>query len=308
MKISKKYEVTTDYDINYKPLSELTDTTHFKNGSDLFVIEGTTKKVTQGQFNSSYTEKFTNVVTSQELKEIMDSPDKIKNFNRFENNINIFLAKSEFLEFSTKYGFRNPEGLQKREFGKNLPKEELKTTSDHLISDSFLSDAQKPGFTFVQNIPNNKDRRMYNDSKGEIFCEPFIMDYIQAKLNNETYKLDDLVDHLKARDDIAFIVKKEREEKLLKCPLKDNDPELSSIIQDIPYYNADEERSEFINVVYYPKSKDAQKILDFKSHAKSDYIDVSYFVVKEILGAKAFTVLSPEPIKEPAATKRKYKR
>lgn len=191
----------------------------------------------------------------------------------------------------------------------HVPKKE----HEQFVSKEFFTDGASADFEFIQFIHNDKGNRLWRDSAGKLYSEPFIFNYIGASLDNGTYHLDELIEHLMKRDDIAFITESEGYSRykstLLRGPLTGKEEGVNKIISDIPGYNRDEGRDETICVVYYPKQEDLMKILqwDEKKEKSKEIWSLEQFIVRKILGAEAY-LKKPVVEQEPEIPKRKFKR
>lgn len=309
MKIVKNtaYTVSSKYDIEFEKLSDLTEIKNFKDGEDLYVINLDSKTITTGVFEKTSTDNFNNVIDKDLLDKIIENPEKIEEFRmNFTPQQPVYLVKKEFLPLFVEYGTRN--------VGQLLDNETKDLHIYSFISHDIIADSNNEEYMFIQYIKSQNHDQTYIDNTGKKYMEPYILDYCMANLSNGDYDLDDLVEHLSQRDDIAFVIegKKYHEHLLLKAPLNGNEKGIDKIIEDIPHYNADEERNECITIVYYPKDEHIDKILNWNQkdpeNDKKGIYSIQSFIVKEILGGIKFAKNLPEPVKEESIPKRKFKR
>ena len=85
------------------------------------------------------------------------------------------------------------------------------------------------------------------------------MDYINGHITEADYDLAELLTILKNRDDVVFLIEAK--------------------IEMIPYYNADEDRNETINFIWYPKEEDYKKCV-VNNHFKVDLAPTKVFGVE----------------------------
>jgi hypothetical protein len=306
-KIEKKQEYVTQnsFSIEHMPLSDVIDVSKFVNGADVNLVNYNKQTVISGDKKDTKSFNKQMLLDADSLQKVLEKPYDFDAVVSKLNNPNpIVLVKKEYWDF-----FQD-EGLY-AQIGRAVGKEE-KRDYNSFTSKNFFDDANNPEYMFVQFRENKNHRRVIMDVQGNLACEPMVFDYIRGHLDNETYDLDNLVEYLMKRDDVAFIAYADSsyKSKLLKCPLSDNDPDLGGIIDDIPGYNADEGRDESITLVYYPKAEVIQKIMDWemtKDDKNSKIYDLESYIVQEILGCKQF-LKHPVVEAEPETPKRKFKR
>ena len=297
------YSVKTLYEIEHRPLSDFTSVKNFTDGEDLHVISFKTTVQKSGFYSYTTASQAEKIIHKFHLDELIANPEKEETINKSYKNENpIWLVKKDFLNEITEFG-RNTNLHQVL----NIKKNDI----NQFISKDVLKDASNKDYQFVEFVKNENSIYAWRDSENNIYMEPMIFNYISANLENETYDLDSLVEHLLKRDDIAFLTNSEsRNVKLLKCPMEinGNEKEIGNIIDDIPGYNASDERNETICIVYYPKTKDADKIINWKRSKESQEIwNIDNFIIREVLGCKAFLNKKAVP-EEEQVPKRKFKR
>lgn len=299
MKFSKetKYVVENHYEAEAFPLSEAVNVSHFKNGQDLLVVSFVNKEKVNGYLNRESEKSFQVITTKEKFKEFEEHPENAKaDFGK----ASVYFVKKEFLPYFTEFG----------EWGQlsKINNQKEKNLNDFKVKDVFTQ-AKSKDYEFIEFVGNPGDRQIWKDSNGKLYMAPFVMSYIQAQLDNGTYHLDELVEHLMSFDNVGFIVEKKwRESEILRCPLTGNEDGVSKIISDIPYYNAENGKDETINLVYYPKSEDIEKIINWKED-KVNYPEiwnVENFIIRVILDCEKFRV-NPVADVEPVIPKRKFK-
>ncbi len=299
MKIKKETEFVTKnfIEIDSIPLSEMTDVSHFKNGSSMVVVSFSNKTVVTGEFNKESEYHFEGILSGNQKNDLVKDP---LNFNFNKNTTGLYFVNKDWLNYFSKYG-------QYGQLAKLDDKKEL--NFNDFINKAPFSEGKNNGYEFVQHVSGHADGHFVLKNKdGKLFMPPFVMDYISAHLDNGNYHLDELIEHLMKRDDVAFLVEKEwRKEAILNCPLKGNEEGVDNIIRDIPYYNAEDNRNETVNLVYYPKPEDIEKILNWKENRSSPEIwNVENYIMRVILDCEKFRV-KPIAEVEPAVPKRKFK-
>lgn len=100
-----------------------------------------------------------------------------------------------------------------------------------------------------------------NDFLGTYHSVGVHMDYLTGNISESHYDLERLLVILKNRDDIVFI--------------KD------ARIENIPYYNAEEGRSETINFIWYPNEEDYKKCLTENGYFKTGNAPTKVFGLVE---------------------------
>lgn len=299
--IKQNYSVTNTYDIEFKPLSEFTDTKQFT--PDLFVVKVTNDEKKEGFYNTKNQQIWNGIINQEKLDMILANPEKTKNEDstiRIENPV--WAVKPGFIKHFVENGFNH--------IFSDLNKEDKKIEMSSFNIKNVIDNTEP--VEFIQLVPNEQHLRIWKDNKGTCYTEPMIFNYVSAQLDNKKYDLDALVEHFMQRDDIAFISDSEGysfsgNKKLLKYPLKGTEPEIKHIISDIPSYNAEDGRTETICIVYYPKSEDLEKILAFKDRQDKRYYNLDTYIIGEILGANPYLNQPPEPEID-TTPKRKFKK
>ncbi len=298
MKITKQTEFTTKnyFEIDNVPLVNFTNVEHFTNGDKTVVVSFKNKKVVEGFFKSEEEFNFEQIMSESRKEKITQNPHT---FEKQTKEPKLYFVNKEYLPYLKKYGqygqlakVAGEKELNLHDFENNKP----------------FTDGANPNFEFIEFVQNKNGHIICKDNKGDLYMPPFVMDYIGAQIDNRSYHLDVLIEHLMNRDDVAFIVEKEwRKEIVLACPLKGNEEGINKIIRDIPSYNADEGRTETINIIYYPKTDAIEKIMNWKQDKENPEIwNVENYIMRVLLDCEKFRI---QPIKdvEPAVPKRKFK-
>lgn len=127
---------------------------------------------------------------------------------------------------------------------------------------------------------------------GTVISKAFNYNYINSNLDNSKYDLEKVADILSKRDDILFLNKKT--DKFLQSPLTDE--QCSNLIQEIPYYNAEEDKKEYLNFfVSLPQEKFDQMIVDI-GKGYSSYQAFSYILEHDLLGIKSAKLVNKEEV------------
>lgn len=308
---SQEFTTKNDYTLEHMPLSDATDITNFLNGDKTHIIKYN-KKTTisatgQADKESSFTKQA--LVSNEVLNKILANPE---NFEKITENNEAFS--------------KNPIVFVMDEFVDVYKAQGIYTIIDQMMGNkdgvkpndlremNVFDNVNEPGFKFVQFIDNKNSLRVIKDKDNNLISEPMVFDYIGAKLDNGSYDLDVLIEYLMQRDDVAFITSDRYSygsNRLLKCPLKGDEEGIEDIIADIPDYNSDGGRSETISLVYYPKSEDVVKMMEWKmseEDKRKEIYSIETFAVQTLLGCQKFRKdLEPELI-EPEVPKRKFKR
>jgi hypothetical protein len=96
-------------------------------------------------------------------------------------------------------------------------------------------------------------------------------DYISARMHNMNYKLDDVLEYLKTRDDIRF-------------------PDEAKVL-DVPFYNCDENHNKYLEFFWMPTREDYIKMWDQCLTNGGQYPSTSrYYAVEalDLLGINEF--------------------
>lgn len=306
MKFIKETEFVTknSYEIESRPLSELVDTTHFKNGENLHLISYKNETNVSGFINKNNIQKVERVISKDSLEKICANPADFSNIVKNDDSYIYYMGK-DYLSYVAIYGenenFTRLMGVEYRPM-------------DSFIKKECFSNQNNDLYEFIQFVPNENHMRVWCNSNGELTTQPIIFDYIGANLDNENYYLDELVEYLMTRDDVAFITDtnswSSNRSNFLKCPLKGDEKGIEGIISDIPGYNAEEGRDETITLVYYPKAEDISKIMNWKRDENDKTARIwnqENYIVRDILGCDKFSK-KPVIVEEPAVPKRKFKR
>lgn len=295
----QQHTVSNKYEIDYEPLSKFTPVDKFTNGENYSVVQYKNTETKSGHVNSKNSKNWSYVLSDTQLSNLLNTPEN--NYNKDLNLKNyIYLVKPGFFEHLKKYGSRH-ELISLSDF-------KSQTLENFFVEDVFKK-ANEKGLEFVEAVENSFDINIWKNAKGEMYCEPFLFDYMAGYLDNKNYKLDKLVEHLMKRDDVAFITDSQSvlcyDKKILHCPLAGSEKDIDKIISNIPHYNVHDERDETIGLIYYPKTEDLIKLIEWakENDSSKTTFDKDVFIVNEILGAKSFV---NSPLKEKETVKRKY--
>lgn len=302
MKFVKDHQhtVTNKYEIEYEALSKFTPVDKFINGEDYSIVQYKDTEIKKGSINSTTSSGWSKIISSSQLENLLQNPDK-NHTSELNLSNHIHLVNPGFMEHLKKYGTRQ-DLINLSDF-KN-------PTIDTFFIKDILKNASEKDVEFIESVKNAFDMNIWKNSKGEIFCEPFVFNYMDGYLDNKNYNLDELVEHLMKRDDVAFITDSQsvmrHDKKILNCPLTGNEKGIDKIISNIPHYNVHEGREETIGLIYYPKTEELLKLIEWAKENESSKtsFDKNTFIVNEILGAKDFI---NSPVKEELMVKRKYK-
>lgn len=305
MKYSKDTQFITNshYEIDAHPLSDFTDVTNFNpvglsSEDRMFVVKHKQHVKVSGVFNKEETKEVEGFITGKELNDLVENPHATNLITGGKHTT--FLVSKDFLDYFTKYG-------QYGQLAKLVGNEELNFSK--FVSKTPFTEGKSKDKEFIQFAGKHSDEPVWKNTEGKLFMAPFVFDYIGANLDNGNYHMDELIEHLMKRDDVAFLVEVDfRKEKILSCPLHGNEEGVNKIIRNIPYYNADEGRNETINLIYYPKQEDIEKIISWKENKKEhpEIWNRENYIVRVILDCEKFRI---KPLKEvePVVPKRKFK-
>lgn len=307
-KLKTSYTVETSYTLDFEPLSKLTNISHFTDAQDLYAVSLQVKEVTSGSFNKKDNSKWSKIINKEHLDALIKEPFnfvELENLYKLEKSYT--LVTQAFIDNFVNYG----------NYGDQISKLENAPTLDRSnnVSQDFLNKINDPQLKFIEYNYNENTSHYIIDTEGNKYLAPSVLGYIHANLNNEKYDLDLLVEHLSKRNDITFILSDAHgysKDKIgiLKAPFDDTAAGIDKIICDIPYYNATDEQSECIEIIYRPKAQDVQKILDWEvdNSDPRNIWSVEDFIIKDILEGQQFCKQQPIPVEEPEEPKRKFKK
>lgn len=302
-KTTTSYTVNTSYELEYDLLSSYVNTKNLNDADALYIVQLIVNEETTGSFNKKTSKVWSDIITEKHYNELLAAPHDYENIaknNRIAHPI--ALIKPQYLDFFVKYGSYGE--LSKLEHIENLNR------ADYISTNPF-QDIVKPEFTVFQYLNNHNLSYYMKDIYGKNYITPIILDYTDGSLDNSTFELDGLVEHLSTRKDVAFLLENNysKEPSILYGPLKGDEKGLNRIIQDIPSYNADEDRTESIAIVYYPQEKDVERLLNWNSKEDPNkFWSVKQFIISEVLEGKQFSKIQVVPEAEPETPKRKFKR
>lgn len=300
-------ETTVDgFSIRYAPLSSFVDASKFIDGDKFFMVEVKNEH-----------ESISHICVQRHLDQILEDPKSIRGrLNRIETEHYIWLVKNELLDSLTKYGWHLARYLRELEGAPEV------NPMDNISKDNF-KDVSNPEYQFVQCVPNEHNKQTFMTHKGEYFMTPFMLNYNEADLHDETYLIDDFVEHLSHRDDVAFLANMDRwakkPAKILHCPLKGDEEDIGGIISDYEHHLEDGEtktdETEKFDLVYYPKKEDIEKILKWSQRVepytpegrKWETYNIYRYIAQDILGGKQFFKYPPQDEVEVEPPKRKFK-
>lgn len=292
------------YQLKTIPLKDKVDVSAFIGAEDMSIYAFENKTIISGDFTKEETSKNYGIANADFISAIKKHPhlyQKLVKSNSNSNTDPIYLMKKEFKYYYKEYGlYGNLSDLTSK------PKKEM----DEFTSKNQYQDCDNSQYEFLQFVKNENHLRVWRDSKNELYIEPFVLNYIGANLDNGTYHLEELIEHLMQRDDVSFITNSERNyannSKLLKCPLVGNEDGIDRIIADIPGYNSEEGRDETICVVYYPNTEAIDKLMNWKSDTNQKIWNIENYIVRVLLDGDKFSK-QPAIVEEPVVPKRKFK-
>ncbi len=294
-----------NYELKAKKLSDIVDVSKFIGGDDLFIISYTNSTNINGDFCSSTTDNKQRIVNKECLEGIIASPHLYNELIKecvIKNPV--CLVKNDFTNNYKEYGYNeclmDLDGKIKKELLDGIYKAENKVY--YLFSDA--------SYEFVQFIENGNYLRVCSDSSGNLFCEPQVYDYIGANLDNGNYHLDSLIEYLMKRDDVSFITNSQsrdcKKSAILRCPLSGDEAGVDKIIDDIPGYNATEESTETITVVFRPNTGQIKEMLNWDRDVDKNCWNLDNYVIRKMLACEQFRKFPIEEV-APAVPKRKFK-
>ncbi len=306
MQMEKSEEFTTknSYKLESFPLSEVIDVSNLNNGENLYVLKFSDTKEVIGSLSEHNVFEKQMIVSGQTVEEICENPRGFQSIIN-KNNSNIYFVNKEFISYYSNYGemynLNEISGVKRNEMSE-------------FINNKCFDNPKDKDNEVIQFVKNKNDLKIWKTSDGELHAPPMIFDYIAAKLDNETYHLDLLIEHLMKRDDVSFLTEEGRwstaKKQILSCPMVGNEAGVENIISDIPGYNATEDCTESITLVYKPKSEDIKKIMNWeidKSDKKSRIWNVENYIVRDLLDCDKFSKV-PVIVEESVVPKRKFKR
>lgn len=291
MQITQTISYTTniDYKLEYYPLSDKCNISHFANGNTAYVIRLTTITAVTGAKTEYSSKTITSVVQEDYLQQLIKDPSIYSDRHSIAHHI--FLLKKTFKQDCRLYG-SHMSNLGKL-YGVEQPH------ISKYISDDQYAEADNSEYEFIQIVKDD----IYVDCNGELFTAPFVLNDCVGQLTNKNYHLDEYVDYLITQSNVAFIIEPSyRKQQILACPIDTSvdNTELQHIISDIASYNESDDEDETINLVYYPTSDEIKKFKDL------GYFYQEQFIIDKILNGQQFKV-NPKP-EESVYGKRKFKR
>lgn len=227
-----------------------------------------------------------------------------------EPGLRFFLVKPDFLSYIEKYTLLN----------QHITNPDSKINVADFLSKNIKEDINKSDFILIKEVKNSSGINAYMTENKKIHMSAIVLiqDYMTG-INDIRYRLDDFLEHLSQRDDIALVANLGRWEKnsiaLIPCPIKGDEPHLGKVIFDIDHHieenESQPEEKETFGLIFYPKDEYKAAILEFdinnpqtrENYIKRQIYDVEKFIVQEILGGEEFI---KKPIIE-ESPKRKFK-
>lgn len=307
MRIEKNEEFTTknSYKLESFKLSRVTNVSNFNNGDNIYAIKFEDSKKVIGSINEENFFKKEMILSKQTVEEICENPHDFQLIVK-KDNTNIYFISKEFIPYFSNYGER---------FHLNEIYDIKNKEMEDFINSNCFNNPKDNTSEFIQLVNNKNHLKIWKTSDGELHTQPIMLDYIRAKLDNETYDLDLLVEHLMKRDDVAFLINKntygssKNKTKILSCPLTGKENGVEEIINDIPYYNASESMTESISLIYKPKSKDIEKIMNWEMPINNEtnmIWNLETYILNDLLNCITCSKV-PTIIKESVCPKRKFK-
>lgn len=305
--------ITNRYEIEAQKLSEVMEVGVFDTSEEdkqLYAVGIHTHRTQTGLNASSHTSYWSAITQKWVLDKILAKPEDHENILNQEirgDQVPVFTMVSyERLNDWRKYG-QSPQLYQLD--GKEYPQGGNEEKVDML---KLVRTHNHEGHALCQYVQNQNLLRVWQTAQGVYVCHPQILDYVEANADNGNYHLDELTEHLSHLKNIAFIANESRYSSsgavLLHAPLKGNEEHINSIIQDIPSYNADDERNESIVVVFYPTQEEIVELMQWQYDKNNRGVhNIERHILQNMLGGKGY-LKHPEPEVEQLVSKRKFGR
>lgn len=269
-----EYKTLTNYTLEYKSLSTITNVSHFENSKDLYVVKLGIEQIITGDKNSQSTHVWEKIINQEFIEKLNENISQYEVLaKQYTLPKDTLLVNKEFLSILKQYGNDNYIFKLDSLAEKNL---------NDFISKTPYTDIDKEDMILIQSIGTVYGKKVYKDIHNMLYIEPFRFNYVDGNLDNDTYDLERLVNHLSKRDDITFILEG-RHKAVAKCPITDENVQ---IVQSIPSYNRTEERTHSISFIYYPKQEDIMEIMALDIQ---DSYKLNKLIINEILQGKYFS-------------------
>lgn len=174
--------------------------------------------------------------------------------------------------------------------------------SDHFMHQKWtfkdLNDAiDKTPFTSVKfgNMENKQFMKLssYDHSltllDGTIISKPLYFNYIEARIDNARYDLEQLAEIIHKRSDIVFWNKNG----LVQGPL--TDAQCEGLISEIPHYNQDVGCNETLEFIWALPQEEFDKMNKELGHKVSTNDMFRYIAKHDLLGIETAKIVPPEP-------------
>lgn len=306
---NKRYEINHEVVCNYLQLSKYLKSNEYINGEDIYLVQIVDKCKISGDINSFEEIKKEGFVSKEDLPKVTENISKYSQdpnigdqplppLSKKNNGVNtVYLVDRGFIEHYTKYGI---EG-----YDRNAKRGEEKLISEYIVRNVFENITERSdNHIFIQLKESPMGFRYIETETGDKYLPSFYLSYIEGTIDNSEYKLEEFAEHLLNNFNIDF--KKDIGNKPIlnsKSLLEEKD--LAGIIKSIPHYNQDGDRTETIEINYYPTKEETDKIIKANLKYGGNMWDGRQFIVREILGGKHFTIKPPEP--EPQVKKNKFR-
>lgn len=267
------------------------------------------KKVLSTFWNQYELEYF--LKNQNQLREHFNSPYQLDYFLRFQNQLlnsknpthdklNFFLVHKDFIPSIEKYSFLNSNIFSNTIKNFVHPRD--------LISHNFMQDILDPNYALVQKIENSESLYVFKTLDGTLHSEPFLLfSHIRSQLDDSYLFLDDFVEELSHRNDVAFLTYggrfnsyEDKDSAVLFAPLQGNEENIGGIIHDIEHHLEEgeekPEEQETIYLIYYPKKEEIEFLMNWNLQVDRNSIDykkkqiffVERHIVRNILGGEKF--------------------
>lgn len=299
MKSKKEQFIKNQYNMEYYSLSDYIDVSNLEEGNQLYLfsMEQITTITNLGDKKNS--KKFQQILNQKQLDYVLENPHLTQSIPKKATTVT--LVRKEILEDYRKYGHN--DYLR----GQN-PKKEYPELD-------FLKDIHSPEVFVVEykSATTLNFKSVFKTSTNEYYCEPFSLNYSNAELHDGKYHLDELIEHLSTKNNLAFCIDVNRKPQLITTPFNDKTENIEKIIEDIPSYNISEKEKEAIHIIYYPTTEELMKLKQWDNPENKEYnknkeiYTIERFILSEILGASNY-IKVPLKNEEPLIPARKYKK
>lgn len=290
----KTHNFSYKTEIQFIPVSEIFDVNHFKINEPILIVKFNSHCIETSQVDEKSTQQttknfvFQGLLFKSQIIALEKNPESFMSiFQQFEQKSHIYFVHNDYCNAFRNFGINTS---MSEKFDPFIETQKIMSAS---IFDIVSNSNFKPEeYTMIQ-MQKNSYRTTFVNANNEYFIEPIPFNYIDGGVHNMNYDLEKFKVKLLETPNIIFDIKTgySKHEYFESENLTQENQK--NLIQEIPYYNQDENRTHFLSFYWKPDSEMAKKIMELPKDEKFirdlnvDFIyDWRSYLIYEFLNGK----------------------